>query len=92
MRRPTCRSDGPGVSRRLGLPLWTAVLLLAALAGAGCQAPPATPNGNENENNNDNVTPPNARAADCLGCHTDEALLKEVAREEPPPPADTGEG
>ena len=35
---------------------------------------------------------PNARASDCIGCHTDEALLKTVARDEPPPVEDEGEG
>ena len=31
-------------------------------------------------------------ARNCVGCHTNETLLKAVAKEEEPPAADTGEG
>jgi hypothetical protein len=41
--------------------------------------------------NGDGDTPADT-VADCLGCHTNETLLKAVAREEPPPAEDTGEG
>lgn len=36
--------------------------------------------------------PPDSLARSCAGCHTDEALLKEVATPLPPPAEDTGEG
>jgi hypothetical protein len=65
-------------------------LLVAVLLGtglAGCSAPPVGPDDNSNSGE-----PPNELASDCIGCHTDEALLKLVAREEPPPAEEAGEG
>ncbi len=56
----------------------------------GCIPPnPSPPDGNDNNNDNSD---PTAREADCVGCHTNETMLKLVQREEPEPPADTGEG
>ena len=74
---------------------WMVVGSVVALAVAmwltGCNAPPAPPAPNGNTNANDNGTGGDT-ARTCVGCHTDETLLKAVAREEPPPPEDTGEG
>ena len=65
----------------------------------GCNAPTDPPTGNDNTNSNtntndnantnDNSTPDNPLARTCVGCHTDEALLRQVARVEPPPPPST---
>ncbi len=71
-------------------PAWCLVWLFGMILAAGCTAPPAPP-GNNNDNDNDNG-PDNPLARTCIGCHTDESLLRQVAREEPPPPADAGEG
>jgi hypothetical protein len=65
-------------------------LIFALLLGGllpGCSPGPTGPG----DNNNDNE-PAIARASDCVGCHTDETMLKLVAEEEPPPPEDAGEG
>lgn len=73
---------------RPGLPVWgAAALLVVALVAGGCPTVPTAPiDGDGND------ATPSAQAADCLGCHTNETLLKEVARDEDPAPADTGEG
>ena len=68
-----------GASALLGL---TAMLTLAMIGGC----PDTPPTGNDP---NTGVSP-NART--CVDCHTDETLLKAVARTEDPLPADAGEG
>ena len=64
------------------------LLLLAFLvfsSNVGCPQPEVPdPNGSGPD--------PSSKARTCVGCHTDQALLQEVARTEEPPPADTGEG
>ncbi len=52
---------------------------VVALWLAGCGGNPLDPQ-------------PSATASDCVGCHTDEALLRKVARSETPPVEDAGEG
>jgi hypothetical protein len=69
------------------------IAFVAVLAGhlGGCGAPPSPPNGDPGDGNGD-PPDPMAQVGDCLSCHTDEALLKLVAREEPPPVEESGEG
>lgn len=75
--------------------VWVVACIAACCFAVGCNAPSGGGgggSGGDNGNTDDGDGTPNARAADCLGCHTNEALLREVAREEPPPAEDTGEG
>ncbi|MCB9849298.1 MAG: hypothetical protein H6817_01185 [Phycisphaerales bacterium] len=64
------------------------VFVLALLRG--CESTPSnpTPTPTPTPGNND----PTARASDCLGCHTNETMLKLVARDEPPAVEESGEG
>ena len=63
----------------------TVSFLLVILLLPSCDAPAPDPDPGGGDD-------PIARASDCVGCHTQEDLLKAVARDEPPPAADTGEG
>ena len=65
----------------------TALTLVASMSG--CGVVPVDPADNSNTNGDG---PLNARASDCVGCHTNESLLKLVARDEPPPTEAAGEG
>ncbi len=68
--------------------LWSVSLLtifVGLLLPGGC--PPIDVPGDPNE-----PTTPSGNARDCVGCHTDEALLKAVARTEEPLPEESGEG
>jgi hypothetical protein len=59
------------------------VALLSLVTGC----PEAVPNGQDPNTNGGSD-----QARDCVGCHTDETLLKAVAREDEPPAEDAGEG
>lgn len=72
------------------LTFWVAVAACLWVA-AGCNNPVPDPGGNGGGGNGGNGDP-TAQVGDCLSCHTDEALLKAVARDEPPPVESTGEG
>ncbi|HNO79012.1 MAG TPA: hypothetical protein PKN33_13210 [Phycisphaerae bacterium] len=75
------------------LTYWIAFLLcLFVVAGCNGPAPDTGDNGGNGNSNGNGNGDPTARVGDCLSCHTDEALLKAVAREEPPPVESTGEG
>lgn len=65
------------------------VVLAGHLAGCSTPMPPGPGDGSPGDGDG---TDPLAQVGDCLGCHTDEDLLKLVARDEPPPAEDTGEG
>jgi len=97
------RSPSPLIAQRerfWATLLWSLVVgCLGQLALVGCNAPPANSDGNDNGDTNGNVNGndnsgggDSLRSANCLGCHTNEAMLKLVARDEPPPAEDTGEG
>jgi hypothetical protein len=74
------------------LTYWIA-LLICLLVAAGCNTPAPDPGGNGDGGNGDGGNgDPTAQVGDCLSCHTNEALLKAVARDEPPPVVSTGEG
>ncbi|GJM24109.1 MAG: hypothetical protein DHS20C16_05240 [Phycisphaerae bacterium] len=74
------------------LTYWIALTICLLLA-AGCDSPVPDPGGNGDGGNGDGGNgDPTAQVGDCLSCHTNEELLKAVARDEPPPVESTGEG
>jgi len=75
--------------RKLCLNLFS---LRFALAGVACAALIAFVGGCPAGETPDPPGDGGANARDCVGCHTDETLLKAVARTEEPPQEDSGEG
>jgi hypothetical protein len=94
MNRSLLFSITPRSRRFAELYAWLMACCLGSLLLTGCTAAPPAGGGGGSGGGGDKPddTPTSASAADCLGCHTDEALLKAVAREEPPPVEDAGEG
>ncbi len=90
-------NDLPSVARTVRIACRSVVLTSVALFWAlllmpGCAAGPTGSGGATTDDNDNGQVAPSTVAADCLGCHTDELLLKAVAREEPSPTDDAGEG